>query len=54
MELSTTRGATGWVATQKSLSILWFLNVHYSIDKSSPPVPILSQPNPVHTNPIFV
>jgi hypothetical protein len=48
VELSTAREATSYAAHSVVPSILWNPKVHYWVHKSSPPVPILSQTNPVH------
>jgi hypothetical protein len=46
---SSSWGANRFVASQKIPRVSLNLKVHYRIHNCSPPISILSQPNPVHT-----
>jgi hypothetical protein len=48
MEQSPSWKAKSFSASQEIPRTLWNPEVHYRIDKSPPPAPILSQLSPVH------
>jgi hypothetical protein len=49
MEQSSSSEAAWFAASQEIPHIVWNSNVHYHIHKCPPPVPVLSQLNPLHT-----
>ena len=52
MEQGHSWEANGFSASRGNLRILWKQKVHYRIYKCTPPVPVLSQIDPVHVFPV--
>ena len=54
MEQTPSCEANRFSASQEIPRILWNPKVHNCMQKRSPPVPILSQINPVHASPLYI
>jgi hypothetical protein len=54
MQLNSSWEAASCAATQESIRILWKPKANFRVHKSPPLAPILSQINPIHTNPSYL